>query len=495
MEFGNKVWRYFSALPAGRKLMVGTCTLLILLVAVSGLGFLCNQSIEAAFNRAVNEGSRHLLLSAETNRAVSEMMVGQTRFVLLTLQNDPDAAEAAKQSVHSASDRATKTAGQLRDSMKDPEARKTVEQLIQNLADWNAGIAEMEKDLAADNIPAAMAVNDRLQVTYKNIGVSGEKIESQQLAALDSDKRAAQIRGWVAGLLNVGSLVLAVVIGSVVIGVVRETNVTLDRLSGDVAGGGRQIAEAASHVSQASQTLAEQASQQSASLQETAASAKEVLRVARQSSQWARDAVALTDQTEEHVKRGASDVQHLATCMKFIVDSGRKITSIVSTIDQIAFQTKILSLNAAIEAAHAGEHGAGFAVVAMEVQALAQRCAQAASDSELLLSESERRTSESTKSIGAVETSIQEITNQCGRVRDLISHIDSGTRDQTRNLAQIDHAIGELEVVTSSVAATAQESASMAGEFDAQAASLRGVVTRLASFVGGAAQEATAEGW
>jgi methyl-accepting chemotaxis protein len=491
--FRNQDRQRFSGISAGRKLMFGTTTLLVLLVVVSGIGFLCNWSLKSAFDRSVNEGLRRLLMSSAINRASSDMMLGQTRFVLLTLQNDPDASEVAKQSVHANFDRASKTAEQLRESMTDPENKKTVEQLIQNLTDWNNGFGEMEKSLAADNIPEAMATNDRLQPLYANLGLIGQKIESNQLAALEHDKKAARIQGWVSNIVTGVSLVLALVIGTIVIRVVRETNSTLRELSTDVASGGHQIAGAASQVSRASQELAERASQQSASLHQTAVSAKEVLKVVRQNSEWARDAVALTGETEDHVKQGNSDIQKLAESMTSISDSSRKIAAIVRTIEEIAFQTKILSLNAAIEAAHAGDAGAGFSVVASEVQKLAQRCTQAASDSNVLLDESAARTSESAKCIQAMEGSIREITTQCGKVKELISDIDSGTQDQTRNLAQIDSAIGELEIVTDSVAATAQESASMASEFSAQSETLRSVVERLAGFVDGSLEEEPAE--
>jgi methyl-accepting chemotaxis protein len=474
-----------AGMSAGRKLMLGTTTLLALLVIVSGLGFLCNWSLESAFDRSVNEGLHRLLMSSAINRASSDMMLGQTRFVLLTLQNDPDASDAARQAVHANSERALKTAAQLRDSVTATEDKKTVQQLVKDLTDWSEGFGEMEKSLAADNIPEAMATNDRLQPIYRELGALGEKIESTQLAALEHDKRSARIQGWISNLVTGISLVLALVIGTIVIRVVRETNSTLRELSNDVASGGHQIAGAASQVSRASQQLAEQASQQSASLRETATSAKQLLSVVRQSSEWARDAVALTGETEEHVRQGNSDIRKLAVSMNSIADSSRRIAAIVRTIEEIAFQTKILSLNAAIEAAHAGDAGAGFSVVASEVQKLAQRCTQAAADSNVLLDESASRTSESTQCIQAMEASIREITSQCGRVKELISDIDSGTSDQTRNLAQIDSAIGELEVVTDSVAATAEESASMASEFSAQSETLRSVVERLSGFVGG----------
>lgn len=465
--------------------MIGTVTLLTLLVVVSGLGFLCNQSLQAAFNRAVNYESRRLILSAEVSSATSEMMLGQTRFVLLTLQNDPDASDAARQSVHANSSKAMDAAKRLSDSMTDPQDKQTVDQLTNSLAAWNGQFGEMEKSLAADNIPAAMAANDQLQPLYKNICSQRENIEHRQSAALQADTRAASIRGWAANVVTGLALLIAVVMGTIVIRIVRTTNSTLRELSTNVANGGEQIAAAASQISHASQQLATQASQQSAALHETTTSTRAVLNVVRQNSNWAKDAVALTGQTEQRVLQGDSLVQQLAVHMKSIAEAGRKIAVIVNAVEEIAFQTKILSLNAAIEAAHAGDAGAGFSVVATEVKTLAERCSQAARDSEELLNESAGRTSNGVKSIEAVQVAIREIANQCGGVKSLISQIDSGTREQSESLAQIDGAISELEVVTSSVAATAEQSASMAEEFTAQSETLRSVVQRLSGFVDG----------
>lgn len=465
--------------------MIGTVTLLILLVLVSGLGFLCNRSLQAAFDRAVNEETRRLLLSAEVNSATSEMMLGQTRFVLLTLQNDPDASDAARQSVHANSSKAMEAAKQLGESMTDAQDKQTVDQLNKSLSAWNDQFAEMERSLAADNIPAAMAANDQLQPLYKNLRSLREGIERRQSAALAADTRAANIRGWIANLVTGLALLVAVVMGSIVIRIVRATNSTLRELSTNVASGGQQIAAGASQVSHASQQLATQASQQSAALHETTTSTRAVLNVVRQNSNWAKDAVALTGQTEERVQQGDSLAQQLAGHMKSISEAGRKIAVIVHAVEEIAFQTKILSLNAAIEAAHAGDAGAGFSVVAAEVKTLAERCSQAARESEELLNESASCTSNGVKSIQAVQVAIREIADQCSGVKDLISRIDSGTREQSHSLAQIDSAISELESVTSSVAATAQQSASMAEEFTAQSESLRSVVQRLSGFVGG----------
>ena len=470
--------------------MTGTTILLGLLLLVGGVGILCNWRSQAAFDRAVNEESRSLVLAGNINSATSAMMLGETRFILLTLQNDPDASEAAKQSVHASSSRAIEIAGNLGRSMTAPKDKQLLEQLTANISQWNGQFGEMEQALSGDNIPSAMAANDRMQPLYKSLCSLGQQIEREQSTALDNDKRTARLRAWTANIATAIALFVALAVGSVVIKEVRKTNSTLQELAADISTHGQNIGTAANEVSHASHELAQQASEQMSSLHETASSAKQVLSVVRQSSDSARTAVQLMADTETQVQEGDRIVGELSAQMKLIADTSRSISSIVNNVEEIAFQTKILSLNAAIEAAHAGSAGAGFSAVATEVKNLAERCTLAAQESRGLLDRSAHCTSQGVKGISSVQSAMKAITGQCANVRELVVRIDAGTREQTQQLARIDETITQLESATEAVASSAQESAAIAEEFNAQAGALKAVVERLSGFVDGKIDDA-----
>ena len=136
---------------------------------------------------------------------------------------------------------------------------------------------------------------------------------------------------------------------------------------------------------------------------------------------------------------------------------GNKIAKIIKVIDEIAFQTNILALNAAVEAARAGEAGMGFAVVADEVRSLAQRCAQAAKDTAALIEESILKSGDGKGKVDQVTTAIRTITADTTSVKTLVEEVSLASQEQARGIQQIGKAIVQMEQVTQSTAANAEE--------------------------------------
>ena len=131
-------------------------------------------------------------------------------------------------------------------------------------------------------------------------------------------------------------------------------------------------------------------------------------------------------------------------------------------IDEIAFQTNILALNASVEAARAGEAGMGFAVVADEVRNLAQRCSQAAKDTAALIEESISRSTGGREKVDLVAGAIRAVTDEGTRVKALVEQMNTGSQEQTRGIEQIGKAITEMGRVTQATAASAEQSAAAA---------------------------------
>jgi len=153
-------------------------------------------------------------------------------------------------------------------------------------------------------------------------------------------------------------------------------------------------------------------------------------------------------------------------------------------IDEIAFQTNILALNAAVEAARAGEAGMGFAVVADEVRNLAQRCAQAARDTANLIEESIVKSHDGKAKVDQVATAIRAVTGESARIKTLVDEVNVGSQEQARAIGQIGKSLTQMEQVTQSTAASAEESAAAAEELTAQSENLRDIVLRLTEMVG-----------
>ncbi len=125
----------------------------------------------------------------------------------------------------------------------------------------------------------------------------------------------------------------------------------------------------------------------------------------------------------------------------------------------------------------------GFAVVADEVRSLAQRCAQAAKDTSVLIEESVQRSIEGRSTVESVADSTRGITADSGKIKTLIDEISLGSAEQSRGIEQITHSIQQLESVTQGNAAGAEQSAAAVEQLAAQAESMRDAVKRLRSLV------------
>jgi methyl-accepting chemotaxis protein/methyl-accepting chemotaxis protein-1 (serine sensor receptor) len=280
-------------------------------------------------------------------------------------------------------------------------------------------------------------------------------------------------------------------IGSVVVGgllafvITRSVNRAMGRAIAELSEGADQVASAASQVSSSSQSLAQGSSEQAASLEETSASSEEINSMARKNTDNSRVAAQLVTQSQQKFVQTNQSLDQMVVSMGEINAQSDRISKIIKVIDEIAFQTNILALNAAVEAARAGEAGMGFAVVADEVRNLAQRCAQAAKDTSALIEESIAKSNDGKTKVDQVAAAIRAITEESAKVKTLVDEVNLGSEEQARGIEQIGKAIAQMEQVTQKTAANAEESASAAEELNAQSETLKEIVERLNTMVGG----------
>ncbi|HEY0163693.1 MAG TPA: methyl-accepting chemotaxis protein [Edaphobacter sp.] len=269
---------------------------------------------------------------------------------------------------------------------------------------------------------------------------------------------------------------------------ISTLNRQMHQVVAELTEGAEQIASAASQVASSSQSLAQGASEQAASIEETSASSEEINSMARKNTDNSRSMAELMTSSSDLIGKTNKELDEMVLSMDEINESSGKISKIIKVIDEIAFQTNILALNAAVEAARAGEAGMGFAVVADEVRNLAQRSAQAAKDTALLIEESIAKSNAGKRKVDQVADAIQKITVDSSKVKTLVDEVSLGSEEQSRGLDQIARAITQMEQVTQTSAANAEESAAAAEELNAQSDSLRDVVLRLNAMAGSAGQ-------
>jgi len=205
----------------------------------------------------------------------------------------------------------------------------------------------------------------------------------------------------------------------------------------------------------------------------------------RSNADHAQKANDLAKQARAAADKGADDMQAMNAAMEAIKASSNDIAKIIKTIDEIAFQTNILALNAAVEAARAGEAGMGFAVVADEVRNLAQRSAQAAKETAAKIEGAIRKTAQGVDISGKVAQTLNEIVTKARQVDELAAEVASASREQTQGITQINAAVGQMDKVTQSNAANAEESAAAAEQLNAQAEAMKTAVAAVLKLVGG----------
>ena len=344
---------------------------------------------------------------------------------------------------------------------------------------------DVMKATMEDNVALAEIGKQRMEA----LGVVDALLQDTQSTGMKRTVEAANISNQkltsASWTMMVG-LVIALVVGvTVAFFIIRNSNRVLTTVARGLADGSNQVVVASSQVSSASQTLAEGSSEQASSLEETSSSLEEMSSMTKRNADNARKANELAKEARLAADKGVGDMQTMAAAMEAIKGSSDDIAKIIKTIDEIAFQTNILALNAAVEAARAGEAGMGFAVVADEVRNLAQRCAQAAKETAGKIEGAIVKTGQGVGITTKVAEALNEIVNKVRQVDELVTEVAGATREQTDGIAQINVAVGQMDKVTQSNAATAEESAAAAEELNSQAEVMKRSVAELLQLVGG----------
>jgi methyl-accepting chemotaxis protein len=359
--------------------------------------------------------------------------------------------------------------------------QKSILDKLSTLGEENAVMYEMA--MKGDLAGASKLYNDQLGPLMDSMAAAGNELGQESFGVI-SGKAEEDVS--IVGPARTISLVMAITAGAlgiVLSFVVRGISRTIRKSVAELSVGTEQVASAASQVASSSQSLAQGASQQAASLEETSASSNEINSMARRNADNSRSTVSLLDRSMEKIKVTNERLDGMMLSINEIAESSSKVSKIIKVIDEIAFQTNILALNAAVEAARAGEAGMGFAVVADEVRSLAQRSAVAAKDTAVLIEESIARAMDGKQRVEQVASAIRDVTEDSGQVKLLVDEVSLGSEEQSRNIDQIGRSIQQMEQVTQTTAANAEESAAAAEELNAQSKAMKEIVGRLHALV------------
>ena len=241
--------------------------------------------------------------------------------------------------------------------------------------------------------------------------------------------------------------------------------------------GSRSIDTAAHEITAGNTDLSQRTEEQAASLEETAASMEELTSTVRQNAENAKQANQVVSNTTLLVEQGNLATQEVVQTMRGLSESSGQIAEITTVIEGIAFQTNILSLNAAVEAARAGEQGRGFAVVASEVRSLAQRSATASREIKELITDSLKRVETGVRQVDLATGTMTEILASVRRVNDLMGEITAASEEQSKGIEQVNQAVAQMDRVTQQNAALVEQASAAALSLEEQAGQLEATVS------------------
>ncbi|MCD8351997.1 MAG: methyl-accepting chemotaxis protein [Planctomycetaceae bacterium] len=306
--------------------------------------------------------------------------------------------------------------------------------------------------------------------------------ESHLNAAVAGARRDYERAWWTLSSVALIGLALSVILS--IISVTR-INGALDKAIRSLTLRSDDVRRISEQLASGSESLSEGANEQAASLEETSSALEEMASMTRQNADNANKTKETAENSLRLISAGAENVHTVTAAMSEISESSEKISHIIKTIEEIAFQTNLLALNAAVEAARAGEAGKGFAVVADEVRNLASRSAQAAKDTSELIESTVLRVRAGSENVSHLANAFEGIETESQKVGRLVEEITAATNEQAQGVDQVNTAVAQMDKVTQSNAATAEQSAGAASELSQQSVDLNDLVSDLAGLVYG----------
>jgi methyl-accepting chemotaxis protein len=458
-----------------RLVLLGFSIAALCIVCAGGLVYFFFGSLASSFDVLLLQEVPKLEKSFQVTIDFAEQ---QREELLLLLNPEPAKQAGLRERFRAASQKTAESLTELtaafqQSANKDAAVDVRLDQLSKALNDYQIGVLQSaSKDHLGGIASDIQHVRSRYASSLSKVEQALQELED--LSRQASTSQQAVVRKTIPEMSDfvlyatIVSFLFVLILGLLI---TKHVNRRLATMSQSLLAATQQLVAATAEISSGSATLADDASQQAAAVEETTASVEEL------SSQTAQNV-----ERTETAKMVLDELQELTTSMTTIFETGQKTTTIIKTIDEIAFKTNLLSLNAAVEAARAGSAGAGFAVVAEEVRNLAKRSADAAKTTTVLLEQMVKSVTDGSKLASTAAEEFTTIDISSKRVVSMVSQVQIASVEQSQGLGLINSSMHRLDELIQRVAANSEESAGAAEELATQSQELQMIVRQLATF-------------